>query len=186
MVNFINPGGAKPGLFFFFLTFGINSRLCMGLQCEYISLLEFKRDISDWNKMWYFSLVHKLHTLDTGEKGVPRSKIFQFRSKSMFWLFSSWMWLLNEVWPISLFLKVCLCPASLCLNSVDVLPMYEFFSPFDWITVAWYIIFFSKHFPSMGQGVSFLQLHVLGGCSSFLKILAFFPAIILWMLGVLL
>ena len=79
---------------------------------------------------------------------------------------------------------VCLWAARRALKSVEHIPVYLFFLLFCWVTVASYITFFERHFPSRGQVLVLGQLQSrssgLGGSSIFLFVLE----IILSMLGV--
>ena len=106
-----------------FLGFFTSNLDILCLQWEKNSLLLFKSASSGLNKIWNFSLLHRLHTLLTGLNDLPLSTILHLISKSMFASLSSCTWLLMDVWLLFLFLKVCLCCPSLALKSVEARPM---------------------------------------------------------------
>ena len=112
--------------------------------------------------MFHFSLVHKLQTPDTGEKGAALQTISQDISGEMFLSFSC------QIYPASVVFvrpsglaKLCLWAAYLFLKVFAVSPTYCWTS-LPPLTVALYTRFSVVHFPGKGQSFGFWQLH-LGG-----------------------
>ena len=112
--------GIYPWPFLFGL---INNLDLLCLQWEKNSLFELRSANLGLNRMWYFSLLHRVHTLVTGVNDFPLSIMLQLISYCMFSLSNLWMWLLKDVWLLLSSLNVCLCCPSLASKLVDVRPI---------------------------------------------------------------
>jgi len=126
--------------------------------------------------MFHFSLVHKLQTPVTGEKGAALQTISHNISGVMFFSFSC------QIYPASVVFvrpsglsKLCLWAANLFLKVFAVSPTYCLTS-LPPLTVALYTRFSVVHFPGNGQLSGFWQLHLGGEFAS-----SSFKIFLLWL-----
>ena len=126
--------------------------------------------------MFHFSLVHKLQTPVTGEKGAALHTTSHDTSGVMFLSFNFQICPARVVLVrCSGFSKFCLWAEYLFLKVFAVSPTYCWVSPSP-LTVALYTRLFVVHFPGKGQSSGFWQLHLGGG-----SVLSSFKIFWLWL-----
>ena len=137
-----------------------NAALCLHTEASTLRLLGDPS--SGLQMMKYFSRVQSGHRFVLLSYDLALQSIDHLMLKSLPRSFNLQMNLLSSVQlRLLACLKVTLCPLICSLKSFLVRPMYVSFEPSSSVvTVAWYIIDFTRHWPLSGQSAGFLQLQV--------------------------